>query len=476
MPLACRTEKPARNAEDATNAIAHVGKQKAGDLNKVREQWASQTGFILATVGSAVGLGNIWRFAYVTGENGGAVFLLVYLTFVASIGVPLVMAELALGRRTKADAVTAIELGKPGNRWRYAGWLPVAGCVYILSYYSIIAGWALKYFFGAATGTLWDQAEDGYGSFFESFIAQPLQPLFWQALMLAGGVVVVSAGVVKGIERLNLWLMPLLALIVIALAGFALTLPGSGAGLSFLFAPDMSHFGRPQLYISALGQAFFSIGVGMAIFITYGGYMTDRQPIPASAVLIAGGDALFAIVAGIAIFPAVFALGGDPAAGPRLAFITLPQIFLEMPGGRIIAPAFFFLLCAAALTSIVSLLEVPVAALIERLAVPRRQATVLIGCLSLVFGIPSALGYGLLSDWQIVGLPILDAVDYFGSNALLPIAGLLVALSVGWRLSGREAVLDAGLTGLLGQIWWWAMKVVVPAAILLILVTSIASI
>jgi neurotransmitter:Na+ symporter, NSS family len=467
MLLAC-------NAENATNTIAHVGKQKSGDLNKVREQWTSQTGFILATIGSAVGLGNIWRFAYVTGENGGAVFLLVYLAFVAIIGIPLVIAELTLGRRTKADAVSAVELGKPGSRWRYAGWLPVAGCIYILSYYTVIAGWALKYFFGAATGTLWEQASDKYGSFFESFIAQPLQPIFWQALMLLGGVVVVSAGVVKGIERLNLWLMPLLALIVTALAGFALTLPGSGAGLSFLFAPDMSQFGRPQLYVNALGQAFFSIGVGMAIFITYGGYMTDRQPIPASAVLIACGDALFAVVAGIAIFPAVFALGGDPAAGPRLAFITLPQIFLEMPGGRIVGPIFFFLLCAAALTSIVSLIEVPVAALIGRLAVPRRQATMLVGGLSLVFGIPSALGYGLLSDWQVIGLPILDAVDYLGSNVLLPIAGLLVALSVGWRLRGREATLGAGLSGPLGQLWLWLIRVIVPAAILLILVTSMA--
>jgi neurotransmitter:Na+ symporter, NSS family len=442
----------------------------------VREQWTSQTGFILATIGSAVGLGNIWRFAYVTGENGGAVFLLVYLAFVAIIGIPLVIAELTLGRRTRADAVSAVELGNPGSPWRYAGWLPVAGCIYILSYYTVIAGWALRYFFGATTGTLWDQASDKYGSFFESFIGQPLQPIFWQALMLLAGVTVVSAGVVKGIERLNLWLMPLLALIVIALAGFALTLPGSSAGLSFLFAPDMSQFARPQLYVNALGQAFFSIGVGMAIFITYGGYMTDRQPIAASAVIVACGDTLFAVVAGIAIFPAVFALGGDPAAGPRLAFITLPQIFLEMPGGRIVGPIFFFLLCAAALTSIVSLIEVPVAALIGRLALPRRQATMLVGGLSLVFGTPSALGYGLLSDWQVIGLPILDAVDYLGSNFLLPLAGLLVALSVGWRLRGREAALDAGLTGVLGQLWLWLIRIIVPAAIVVILVTSMVSV
>jgi neurotransmitter:Na+ symporter, NSS family len=435
----------------------------------MREHWTSQTGFILATIGSAVGLGNIWRFAYVAGENGGAVFLLVYVVFVAAIGVPLVIAELALGRRTRADAVSAFELGDRGSRWRYAGWLPVAGCVYILSYYTLIAGWALKYFFGAVTGALWQEASVSYGAFFESFIAQPVQPIVWQALMLIAGVVVVSAGVVKGIERLSIWLMPLLALTVVAMAAFALTLPGSGAGLSFLFAPDIAHFGRPQLYISALGQAFFSIGVGMAIFVTYGGYMTHRQPIPLSAVLIAGGDTLFAIIAGIAIFSTVFALGGDPAAGPRLAFITLPQIFLEMPGGKIVGPAFFFLLSAAALTSIVSLMEVPVAALMERRAITRRWATGLIGMLSLLAGIPSALSYGLLSDWQLVGLPLLAAADFVGSNFLLPVAGLLVAMSIGWRMTGRDAVREAGVTGLLGQLWLWSIKIVVPGAIILML-------
>jgi neurotransmitter:Na+ symporter, NSS family len=435
----------------------------------MREQWTSQKGFILATIGSAVGLGNIWRFAYVTGENGGAVFLLVYVVFVAAIGVPLVIAELALGRRSRADAVSAFELGDRSSRWRYAGWLPVAGCVYILSYYTLIAGWALKYFFGAVTGALWQEASVSYGAFFESFIAQPVQPIVWQALMLIAGVVVVSGGVMKGIERLSIWLMPLLALTVVAMAAFALTLPGSGAGLSFLFAPDIAHFGRPQLYISALGQAFFSIGVGMAIFVTYGGYMTPRQPIPLSAVLIAGGDTLFAIIAGIAIFSTVFALGGDPAAGPRLAFITLPQIFLEMPGGKIVGPAFFFLLSAAALTSIVSLMEVPVAALMERWAITRRWATGLIGMLSLLTGIPSALSYGLLSDWQLVGLPLLDAADFVGSNFLLPVAGLLVAVSIGWRMTGRDAVREAGVTGLLGQLWLWSIKFVVPGAIILML-------
>lgn len=448
---------------------------RAGGQRSEREQWASQTGFVLATIGSAVGLGNIWRFAYVAGENGGAVFLLVYLVFVAAIGVPLVIAELTLGRRSGADAVSAFEAGEPGSLWRFAGWLPVAGCVYILSYYTVIAGWAVKYFLGAATGALWEEAEAGYGAFFEGFIAEPFEPIAWQAVMLVIAVAVVSAGVAKGIERLNLWLMPLLALIVVALAAFAVTLPGSGAGLAFLFAPDVSQFGNPRLYVAALGQAFFSIGVGMAIFITYGGYMTRRQPIPASALIIVAGDTLFAIVAGIAIFPTVFALGGDPAAGPRLAFITLPQIFIEMPGGRLIGPAFFFLLSAAALTSIVSLMEVPVATLIGRLGLGRRPATVLIGGVSLAVGVPSALSYGVLADVTLLGLPVLDAVDFLGSNVLLPVAGLLVALAMGWRFAGRTVIAEAGLAGALGHVWLWLIKIVVPAAIVLIVVRSLTA-
>lgn len=438
-----------------------------------REQWASQTGFILATIGSAVGLGNIWRFAYVAGENGGAVFLLVYVVFVAAIGVPLVIAELTLGRRSAADAVSAFEAGQPGSLWRFAGWLPVAGCVYILSYYTVIAGWAVKYLLGATTGGLWEEAEAGYGAYFEGFIAEPFEPIAWQAVMLVIAVAVVSAGVAKGIERLNLWLMPLLALIVVALAMFAVTLPGSDAGLAFLFAPDIAQFGNPRLYVSALGQAFFSIGVGMAIFVTYGGYMACRQPIPSSSLIIVIGDTLFAIVAGIAIFPAVFALGGDPAAGPRLAFITLPQIFLEMPGGRAVGPVFFFLLSAAALTSIVSLMEVPVAALIGRLGLGRRPATMLIGGLSLAIGVPSALSYGVLGDVRLLGLPVLDAIDYLGSNFLLPVAGLLVALIVGWRFAGRVIMAEAGLAGALGHIWLWLIRIIVPAAIILIIVRSL---
>jgi NSS family neurotransmitter:Na+ symporter len=440
----------------------------------MQEQWGSRAGFILATIGAAVGLGNIWRFAYVAGENGGAVFLLVYLVFVVLIGLPLVVAELSLGRRVGSDAVTAFESAAPAGPWRFAGWIGVAGGFLILSYYAVIAGWALKYFFGAVTGDLWAAAEKGYGSYFEDFIANAAEPVLWQALMLAVAAFIVARGVNAGIERINGWLMPLLALIVVSLALFALTLPGSGRGVAFLFALDWSAFGRPTVYLNALGQAFFSLGVGMAVFVTYGSYVRRDIRLPASAAAIVAGDTLFAMVAGLAIFPAVFALGGDPGAGPRLAFITFPQILLEMPAGRWIGIIFFFLLSAAAVTSMISLLEVPVAYAANRLHYARPAATWTIAGAIFILGIPSALSYGILSSLQVAGLPLLDGIDQAVSNFLLPAGGLVIALLVGWRLDPRTALSDADLAAtLIGQFWLWLLRVVVPLVISIILMRSL---
>ncbi len=440
----------------------------------MQEQWGSKTGFILATIGAAVGLGNIWRFAYVAGENGGAVFLLVYLVFVVLIGLPLVIAELSLGRRGASDAVTAFGRAAPNAPWRFLGWIGVAGAFLILSYYAVIAGWALKYFFGAVMGGLWAAAAKGYGSYFEDFIANAAEPIFWQALMLVAAAFVVAKGVNSGIERINAWLMPLLAAIVVGLALFALTLPGAGRGITFLLAPDWSAFGRPTLYLNALGQAFFSLGVGMAVFVTYGSYVGRDTQLPASAVAVVAGDTLFAIVAGLAIFPAVFAFGGDPGAGPRLAFVTFPQILLEMPAGPWIGIVFFFLLSAAAVTSMVSLLEVPVAYAVNRLGYPRALAASSLTAVIFLLGVPSALSYGMLSHIHFAGQPLLDGVDHAVSNFLLPAAGLVVALLVGWRLNAAAALKDADLpVTLVGQLWLWLLRVAVPLVIMVILTRSV---
>ncbi len=440
-----------------------------------REQWGTRTGFVLATIGSAVGLGNIWRFAYVAGDNGGGVFLIVYLAFILLIGLPLVIAELSMGRRAQGDAVAAFSVTAPGDtgRWRLAGWLAVLGAALILSYYAVIAGWALGYGVGAATGTLWTAAAAGYGGYFRAFIGGGVEPVLWQAAMLAAAALVVAGGVQGGIERVNRWLMPTLAAIIVGLAIYAVSLPGSGAGVRFLLAPDWSAFGRPEVYAAALGQAFFSLGVGMAVFATYGSYLPRGFALPASAAAIVAGDTLFAVVAGLAIFPAVFAFGLDPAAGPELAFITLPQIFLAMPGGRIVGTLFFLLLTAAALTSMVSLLEVPVAVAIRRLGATRRTATVAATAAIFLLGLPSALGFGLLAHIRIGGYGILDAVDAAVSNLLLPAGGLAIALFVGWRIERAVALREADLGGTrAGAVWLWLLRVAVPTAIALILLRS----
>ena len=437
----------------------------------LREEWGSHHGFTLAAIGSAVGLGNIWRFSYVAGENGGAVFLRLYVLCVALIGLPLVFAELSMGRGGRGDAVAAFSTA--GTGWPMVGWLCVAGATVILSYYAVIAGWALKYFAGAASGALWRDGAAGYGGYFQNFIAGLAEPVLWQGLVLGASVVVVAGGIRGGIELLNRWLMPVLALIVLGLAGYALSLENSGAGVAFLFTPDWSALARPKVYVAALGQAFFSLGVGMAIFATYGSYMPKTFSLPACAAAIVIGDTLFAVVAGLAIFPGVFAFGIDPAAGPELAFITLPQIFLKMPGGAVIGAVFFFLLSAAAITSMVSLLEVPVAMAIHRLGWGRRRSALAVGALVFAMGVPSALSFGALKHITIAGLGILEAIDAAVSSILLPSGAILIALFVGWHVNRALTLEAAGLDGSrLGAAWLWLLRTLVPLAVALILLHS----
>jgi NSS family neurotransmitter:Na+ symporter len=438
-----------------------------------REQWASGRGFVLATIGAAVGLGNIWRFSYIAGENGGGAFLIVYLLSVLLVGAPIVIAELALGRHAAGDAVAGFEKAAPGSPWRHAGWVGVIGGFLILSYYSVIAGWALKYFAGSLTGALWRTAAEGYGGYFARFIANPAEPVAWQMAMLAATMFVVVGGVRRGIEAINRVLMPALALFVVGLAGFAATLPGAGGGWRFLFVPDWSALLRSDMYIAALGQAFFSLGIGMAVFVTYASYTSRDLRIPKSAAAVIAGDTLFAIVAGLAIFPVVFAFGMNPQAGPQLAFITLPQIFLQMPGGTVVGPLFFGLLVAAALTSMISLLEVSVAVLMHRTPLRRWGAVAAVGATVFALGIPSALSFGILSDVQISGRGIFDTVDQTVSNYMLPLGGILVCLFVGWRWRPDEACATADLNGpALRAIWLWSLRLVAPAMILFVLLDS----
>jgi NSS family neurotransmitter:Na+ symporter len=438
------------------------------------EQWRSQRGFILATIGAAVGLGNIWRFSYVAGENGGATFLFVYLLCVVLVGAPIVIAELAVGRHSRGDAVAAIRQIAPGRFWQLAGGLGIFGSFLIMSFYLVIAGWALRYFYGSVDGSLWRVAGAEFGGYFDAFIADTFQPLVWQAAVMLAGASVVAAGVQNGIEKLTGFLMPLLALIVIGLAIHGISHNGAEEGMRFLFQPDWSLLKRPDIYLAAMGQAFFSLSIGMALFITYGSYLAREHRIPASAIGVIAGDTLMAVFAGMAIFPAVFAFGLDPGTGPRLVFITLPQLFLSMDGGRLIGPLFFFLLSAAALSASISGLEVITAYVIRRLKLSRRLAAYLVGMAVFAAGVPASLGYGIWRDVRWGERGILESMDYVVSNGILPMGGLLVALLVGWRWGAAKAMHESDMgDGFPGRCWLWSLRVLTPLLIVAVFLRGV---
>ncbi|WP_366554419.1 sodium-dependent transporter [Aquibaculum sediminis] len=439
-----------------------------------REQWSTKTAFILATLGSAVGLGNIWRFSYVAGDNGGGAFLLVYLGAVLLLGLPLLLAEFSLGRSCQGDVGHAFRRAAPRSPLRHFGMLAVLGSTLILSYYSVIAGWTLSYLTDYLLGLLLPQQSGDHGKRFQNLIADPVEPLFWHFLFMAITVWVVMAGVRGGLERLSRLVMPLLGVTVVGLAIYAMSLPGSAAGVAFLLSPDWSALSDPAVYLAALGQAFFSLSLAMGVLVTYGGYLGREHRLPSAAGAVATGDVLFAIIAGLAIFPAVFAFGMAPAQGPVLAFVVLPQVFSTMPGGSGVALAFFFLLAAAALTSAVSLLEVPVAWAMRVLALSRRQATLLLGATVFLLGVPSSLGFGPWESVQLAGRGILDTIDHAVSNFLLPVAGSGLALLVGWVWSEREAIAEADLVeGFWARLWLILLRYIIPCAILLILLRSL---
>jgi NSS family neurotransmitter:Na+ symporter len=436
----------------------------------MREQWSTRAGFVLATIGCAAGLGNIWRFSYVAGENGGAAFLFIYVLCVAILGVPLMLGEFCIGRRAHADAVASFQHGKSRRGWAGAGWLMAFVSFVFLSYYAVIAGWAYKYFVDYLTGATSQTESGAFTDYFNTFVADPVEPVFWQFVVVVLTVTVVAAGIKRGIELVNKILMPLLGLIVIVLAAYALSLDGARAGLAFLFRPDWEALSQPGVYLAALGQAFFSLGIGAGALLTYGSYTTSDQKLAPAAVTVAVGDTLFAIVAGVAIFPAVFAFGLDPAQGPTLAFVTLPEVFNILPAGRLFAIAFFVLLGLAALTSSVSMLEVPCAALMRRLLWSRKRAAIVIGVAAFAAGVPSALGFGVWSEIGLFGKDILQTIDTIASSIVLPVGGLLIALFVGWTWSSEEALRIAGMSdGRPGRAWLFLLRFVGPLLIVLVL-------
>ena len=445
-----------------------------------RGAWGSRAGFILAAAGSAVGLGNIWGFPTQVGQGGGAAFVVVYLACVALICAPIMIAEIAIGRRAQKDPVTAFRVIRPGSAWWLTGLLGVMAGVGILSFYSVIAGWTIAYVWFTATGAV-SGSQEAIGGFFGSFVGNAPLTIGLTVLVLGVTAGIILGGVRGGIERATTVLMPALLILLIVLAIRAATLPGADAGLAYYLRPDLSRLWDIRVFNAALGQAFFSLSLGMGAMITYGSYLSRREVIGVAAMWVVALDTSVALLAGFIIFPAGFSIAGfDPATGGvGLIFTVLPRLFATLPGGELFGAAFFILLTMAALTSTISLLEVPVAHLIDGHGWSRRNAVVAITALTAVLAIPSALANGAvagLSSIPGLGMGFLDLMATVWNNFALPVGGLLIALFVGhvWRLDqALEELRAEGAWFPAPRLWGVLIRYVCPAAILLIIFFTI---
>ena len=441
-----------------------------------RGSWGSRLGFVLAAAGSAIGLGNIWRFPYVTGQNGGAAFVVFYIFFVLVIGVPVMVAELTLGRAARLNPVGAFRVMAPKGAWKMVGLLGVLTGIGILSYYSVIAGWTFGYFIKTLAGSFSDQiSSDQSVHIFENFVANPSATIIYLFIFIALTAGVVMGGVSSGIERWVKILMPLLLVLLVALTLRSVTLEGASQGLAFYLNPDFSKITGGTIAM-ALGQALFSLSLGMGAMITYGSYISKDDNLIVSAAWVCLFDTLLAIMAGFLIFPALFAMGMDPAGGPGLVFVVLPTMFARMPLGAFFGAGFFLLLTVAALTSTISLLEVTVAYMVDEKKWRRKNAALTMALVAFVLGIPSALSFGGVS-WLTkipgIGLGFLDFMNILMGNYSLTVGAFLISIFVGykWGVSAvRREVEEKGNIFYFRRTWVFLIRFVCPVAIFLIFV------
>jgi len=450
-------------------------------MDQNREKWGSKIGFVLAAAGSAIGLGNIWKFPYIAGENGGASFVLVYLICIAIIGLPVLIAEILIGRTTQRNPVGAFYKLSNSKIWASLGGLGVIAGFMILSFYAIIAGWSLGYIIEAIVGNFYIWPEPAAAAdHFQNLVSNPTWIIGYFTLFMILTVAIVFAGVQKGIERASKIMMPILLILLIVLMIRGLTLPGAEKGLNFLWNPDWTKISTGTILL-ALGHAFFTLSLGMGAMLTYGSYMSEDNSIPKSALQIVTLDTVIALVAGMAIFTAVFAVGLDPAAGPGLIFHTLPGVFVKMPGGYIFSIIFFILLSIAALTSSISLLEVVVSYFVDEKKWKRHNAAIVLGIVIAIIGLPSVLAFNILADFKIFGLNFFDLVDFIASNVLLPLGGLMISVFVAW-VWGFDRVLPKlklGAEKLFNDyprvitVWKIFLKYLAPVLIFLVFLQSI---
>lgn len=446
----------------------------------IHGMWSTRLAFILAAAGSAVGLGNVWRFPYTAGEYGGGAFVLVYLVCVASIGIPIMMAEILIGRRGRQSPINTMRtLARLEGRtpaWALLGWMGIVTGSLILSFYSVIAGWTLAYAVRAAGGAFDGIDATGSAALFGGLTGDGERLLAWHTIFMVLTVLVVARGVASGLEKAVKWMMPALFILLLVMVGYAARTGDLGAAARYLFAPDFARLGdhAGEAILSAMGQAFFSLSLGMGAIMIYGSYLKSDASILHNSVIIALLDTSVSLLAGLAIFPIVFAHGLEPGSGPGLIFVTLPIAFGEMPGGALFGVLFFLLLVFAAWTSSISLLEPVVAWLVENRGFSRVRASVIAGASVWLLGIVCLLSLNHWSGYTLFGKGALDLLDFLTANFLLPLGGILIAVFAGWALPPRTTLEELGIgDGVAYRVWRFLVRYVSPVAVGLVLLNAL---
>ena len=442
---------------------------------KPRDQWGSKIGFILAASGSAVGLGNLWKFPFMAGQNGGGAFVLIYFAILFIVGFTLMLAELTIGRKTQLSPVGAYRA--LDKRFTWVGAIGVLAGFLILSFYSVVGGWVIRYIVKAVTGAFTIADPEVLGGLFVNFITNPVEPIIYHLIFMILTLGIVIGGISGGIEKYSKILMPSLFVMMILIMIRSLTLPNAMEGVKFLLVPDFSKI-TGDVVLAALGQVFFSLSLGMGAMITYGSYLSKDEDLISSSVQIPLIDTAIALIAGLAILPAVFSFGFDPEGGPGLLFITLPAVFSQMPLGSVFGVIFFTLVLFAALTSSISLLEVVVSYVVDEWKWNRKMASIVLGGIIFLMGVPSSLGMGVWSNIRIVmGRDIFDSVDFIASNVFLPLGGLMLCIFIGWFWGIDKALAEITNNGklnfALAGAWSFLIKFVAPIAILVVFIQGL---
>jgi NSS family neurotransmitter:Na+ symporter len=442
------------------------------------QRWSSRWLFVLAAAGSAVGLGNIWKFPYIAGENGGGAFVLIYLVCIAAVGIPIMVSEVLLGRQGRSSPIhTMRKLAKASGRsqrWSVLGWMGVLAGFLILSYYAVIAGWAVNYVWLSGSGAFEGASAQAVGQSFDDFLASPFELIAYQTAFMMLTIWIVGRGVTQGLEAAIRWFMPLLFLLLIALLVYSFNSGGFDQGFAFMF--DMKWDAvTADSWLIAMGQAFFTLSLGMGTMMAYGAYVPDDANLGTTVVTIAALDTLIAVAAGLAIFPIVFANGLEVAQGPGLTFVTLPLAFGQMPFGSIFGALFFLLLSFAAITSAISLTEPALSFLVEEYNAKRQRVAISLGVICWALGLGTVFSFNVWSDVTFVGgLTFFDSVDYFSQNILLPLGGMLITFFAIWLLPRGMVEQQLGIENpILGWAWKVVAGIVAPLGVLAVFLSTI---